>query len=535
MSNMENNIDEALDSNTPVLIGAGQCVHRPSVNRTIASTSELNLPPKSPIDMMADAVALAANDTGLGEKIYAYIDNITLTRFIVDAPTARPLPFGKYDNPPQTIAKRLGVKPSHLTYGPTGGNSPQLLVNLMAERIAKGEHQLVLLAGSECIHSLVRALKAGEKLDWRDDETRENMEDLGHKEPFGSSKSEIAHGLHHPINAYPMFENALRAHLGESFDQHQSQIGRLMAPFSQIAARHPQAWFPKAHEPSEIVQVGDNNRYVGFPYTKYMNAIMQVDQSAALIMTNIRTAQRLGVPREKWVFLHGCADVNDIWLMSERSNFHSSPAIRLMGKTALDMAGWAIDDVDFIDIYSCFPSAVQIGRDELGIAKDDPRALTVTGGLPYFGGCGNNYAMHAIATMIDRLRAQPGSKGLCTANGWYLTKHAIGLYSTTPTQNKEWQRIAPAKLQAEIDAIEHPREIAKAEGAAKIETYTVIHGRQGPKHGLIIGRLVETDRRFVAQVKNPSERDRLMCRDACGLPGQVHPDADGFNIWTPET
>ena len=523
---MKNENAKNVDPKTPVIIGVGQCVHRP---RTDDSPQDPN-----PINMMAEAAQLAAADTSLGQKILQHIDNIALTRFIVDAPTARSLPFKKYGNPPQSLAKSLNIQPPHLTYGPTGGNSPQLLVNLMAERIAQGQHQAVLLAGAECMHSLVRALKADKKLNWHDDEAANNMEDLGQNEPFGSSKSEIAHGLHMPINAYPMFENAIRKHLGHTFHQHQTHIGQLMAPLSQVAAHHPQAWFPKAHRPDEIAEVGDNNRYVGFPYTKYMNAIMQVDQSAALIMTNVETAERLGVPREKWVFLHGCADVNDVWLMSERNDFHSSPAIRLMGQTALDMAGWRIDDVDLIDIYSCFPSAIQISRDELGIASDDPRALTVTGGLPYFGGCGNNYAMHAIASLVERLREKPGSKGISTANGWYLTKHSIGLYATTPFENK-WQRITPSSLQAEIDAIKHPQEITSPEGAAKIETYTVLHDRQGPKNGLIIGRLNENGHRFVAHITKPEERDRLMSQDACGMSGHVQPNADNINIFTPAT
>ncbi len=519
---------QGVDPHTPILIGAGQCVQRAG-SQTV----------KSPIQMMADAAALAAVNTGLGDRLWPQIDTLLVTRFIVDAPTARPLPFDKYQNPPRTLAKQLDITPPHLVYGPTGGNSPQLLVNLMAERIAQGQHKLVLLAGSECMHSLVRALKDGTRPAWHDQEAKDDkddMEDLGQGESFGSSKSEIAHGLHMPINVYPMFENAIREHRGQNFEEHQNQIGELMAPFSQVAARHPQAWFPKTHQPQDIAKASPDNRYVGFPYTKYMNAIMQVDQSAALVMTNVETAEQLGIPPEKWVFLHGCADVNDIWLVSERINFHSSPAIRLMGKTALDMAGWRIDDVDLIDIYSCFPSAVQISRNALGIAEDDPRALTVTGGLPYFGGCGNNYTMHAIATMMEQLRARPGSKGLCTANGWYLTKHAIGLYSTLPRKKahkEKWQRTPPAKLQAEIDANDHPQAIDSAQGAAHIEAYTVVHKREGPQHGLIIGRLKDTGQRFTALVKNSASCAQMMTQNHFQQDGQVAVDDKGLNIWTP--
>ena len=52
------------------------------------------------------------------------------------------------------------------------------------------------------------------------------------------------------------------------------------------------------------------------------------------------------------------------------------------------------------DIYSCFPSSVNLGCDALGLDPFDPRGLTVTGGLPYAGGAASACLMHAIATMV---------------------------------------------------------------------------------------------------------------------------------------
>jgi acetyl-CoA C-acetyltransferase len=332
-----------------------------------------------------------------------------------------------------------------------------------------------------------------------------------------------------------MFENAIRGKAGRSVKDHQLAIGRLMAPFTEIAAKHPQAWFPIARTAEEIATPTDDNRYVGFPYTKYMNAIMQVDQAAAVVMMSVKKARELGVPQSKWVFLHGCADANDLWYPTERVNYHSSPAIRMMGKKAFAMSGWSIDQIDYFDLYSCFPSAVQIGRNELGIAEDDPRALTVTGGLPYFGGAGNNYVMHSIATMVDKLRAKPGTKGLVTSNGWYVTKHGLGLYSTTPREGK-WERENPATYQAEIDAEKHPKVEEKPNGKAKIETYTVVHGRGGPEFAILFGRLAENDARFVAHTPNdPATLQDMLTRDQLGRPGTVKAAADGsVNLFTPE-
>jgi acetyl-CoA C-acetyltransferase len=111
-----------------------------------------------------------------------------------------------------------------------------------------------------------------------------------------------------------------------------------------------------------------------------------VDQAAALIMTSVGEARGLGIPESKWVYLHGCADGHDHWHVSDRNDLHSSPAIRWGAKKAMEMAGKTLDDVQFFDLYSCFPSAVEIGCQEIGLAEDDPRGLTVTGGLAFFGG-----------------------------------------------------------------------------------------------------------------------------------------------------
>ncbi len=151
------------------------------------------------------------------------------------------------------------------------------------------------------------------------------------------------------------------------------------------------------------------------------------------------------------MFLHGCADGTDTWVVSERDKLDSSPAIRGCARIALDMAGKKVADIDAFDLYSCFPSAVEVAMVEIGIPTDDPRPISVTGGLPFFGGPGNNYVTHSIAEMMNVVRARPGSFGMVTANGNYLTKHSAGLYSTEPTKGA-WKREDPKKFQAELDA-----------------------------------------------------------------------------------
>ena len=186
---------------------------------------------------------------------------------------------------------------------------------------------------------------------------------------------------------------------------------------------------------------------VGLPYTKVMNSNNAVEQSAAVLLCSVEVAERLGVPRDRWVFPLAGADAHEHPYVSHRDTLYTAPAVGIAGRAALAAAGKTIDDVDHVDLYSCFPVAVQVGAAELGLDLD--RQLTVTGGLSFAGGPWNNYVMHSIATMVDALRDDPGTTGLVWANGGYLTKHAFGLYSTEPPADG-FRHVHP---QDEIDAL----------------------------------------------------------------------------------
>ena len=509
--------------NMPILVGCGQFTQRTAQTGKFEDSLD-------PMQLLAIAADRALADTGAAENLKSRIDNISVVRFTADSSEAGRLPIGQYTNPPRSLGKRIGATARREYYTSAGGNTPQWLVNRTAEEIANGETTVALLAGSEDLATLLGALNKGVPLNWGEDAGGKPI-DIGDNRK-GSNDIEKAHALYFPVNTYPLFENAIRGQKGRSVKEHQLALGRLFSPFSKVAAQNPHAWFPKFRSPEEIATPADNNRYVGFPYTKYMNAVIQVDMAAAVVMTNVRTARELGIAEDKWVYLHGCADATDIWHVSERVNFHSSPAIRMMGRKALAMAGKTIGDMDFLDLYSCFPSAVEIGCSELGIAEDDPRGLTITGGLPYFGGAGNNYVMHSIVTMMEKVRAKRGSFGLLTANGWYVTKHSLGIYSTTPVKG-EWKREDPKTYQAELDAMARPVVDPKPEGEGTIETYTVMHDRGGPKIGIIVGRL-QNGSRFLAHTPNdPATLADLMERECLGRRGHVTPGAT-TNTFVPQ-
>ncbi|HXC54673.1 MAG TPA: hypothetical protein VNU97_05220, partial [Rhizomicrobium sp.] len=338
----------------------------------------------------------------------------------------------------------------------------------------------------------------------------------------GTTDYERRHGLAFPVNVYPLFENGLRGMKRRNSAEHLAWLGKFFSPYTRVASQNPYAWFPTYRSPEEISTPSDKNRFVGFPYTKYLNAVIEVDMAAAVVMTSVAKARELGIPESRWVFLHGCGDASDIWNVSERVNFHSSPAIRAIGKKAFAMADIDVGDVSFIDLYSCFPSAVEIGCLELGIAPDDPRGLTVTGGLPYFGGPGNNYVMHSIVQMADKVRKAPGKFGLVTGNGWYVTKHSAGIYSAKPTEGK-WRREDPKSYQKDIDTMAHPAVIEKPSGGATVETYTVVTDRRGKRFGIVVG-WQDGDKRFLAHTPDDDATlDRMMHEEMLGRPGTVTP------------
>jgi acetyl-CoA C-acetyltransferase len=194
------------------------------------------------------------------------------------------------------------------------------------------------------------------------------------------------------------------------------------------------------------------------------------------------------------------------------------------------MAGLSMDDVTAIDIYSCFPSAVEVACSELGLREDDPRGLTVTGGLPFFGGPGNNYSMHGIAEMVARLRGKPDEVGLVTANGGYLSKHSMGLYSARPVEGA-WRREDPAAYQAALSALPKPVLAEEAIGDATVETYTVVFDDQAaPRLGIVMGSL-DDGRRFLANIPQTERAllDALVREDCVGARGRVE-RGNGINV-----
>lgn len=485
---------------------------------------------RSPFDLMAQAARFALADTGAPNLLQA-IDTVATIRLFADTSPRFATKLENSANPPKSVADRLNISAARYIYTWNGGNMPQYMVNQFAEAIAQGEIGAALITGGEALRTQHGVERAGLPVSWREDPGGE-CELIG--EPMrGWSDYEDRHRMRAAIVMYPLIENAIREASGRSVADHLAAMGRLFARFAAVAARNPLAIRNEAYTAERLATVDRDNRWIGFPYPRLMNAYPFVDQAAALIMASAGLARQFGIPDSKLVYLHGCADAHDHWFVSERTHLDRSAAIREGARKALDMAGRTLGDLQFFDLYSCFPSAVEIGCREIGLDPDDPRGLTVTGGLPYFGGPGNNYVTHSISGMMRQLRAHPVSFGLVTANGNYVTKHSFGVYSTSPFLGP-WRRESPAALQAELDGLPKCPLVENPSGAAKIETYTVMHGKTAPEFSVVFGRLLETGQRFVANTSaEPAVLDDLQRQESLGRPGRVS-SQNGSNVFVPE-
>ena len=471
-----------MNDNTPILVGSAQVTLR-----EIASPGEC----RSPVELAAQAVANAVGESGLPKEA---IDTLVMTRQFIDCVDAYEHPFGTSSKPPLSVARHAGLAVRRAVYGPEGGQSPQRFVNEFAESIYTGESGAVVICGAEATAAMRQALGNGWTLDWREDPPGE-MEDRG----FGQIMNalELRHDITFPPQVYALFENAWRHKHGLSVAEHRQLMARLFARFSEIAAGNPYAQFPVARSVEFLATPSPENYAFNEPYNKWMVAQDRVNQAAALVLTSVGNARKLGIPESRWLYLHGYADADDAFV-SQRADLARSVALEAAGQQALKMANRGVDDIALLDIYSCFPIAVLAACDALGIPWDGDRDLTVTGGLPFFGGPGNSYSVNAIAEMYQQLIARPGAFGLVSANGGYLSKESVGIYSTTPHQH--WMPANAGAAQEIADASPRETVLSSYSGEAVIESYCVVYKKSAPALGLAVCREPVANKRVLAKV-----------------------------------
>ena len=486
----------SLDPRTPVVVAVGQ----------VSQRAEDPTQALEPTALLAEAARTAADADG-GHALLAGLDTLAVIRILSH----------RYRDPAALVATDLEIDPCRTLTTDDGGNYPQMLLNRACLEIQAGRSEGWLIGGAETWRSRNAAHAAGLDLGWTDQP--EGVEPT--EEVRNPHKLFLPHEIDRrailPAEVYALFENAYRAAKGWTIDEHRDRLGRLWSSFSEVAAANPHAWIREARSPAEIRDPSPDNRMIGFPYTKLMNANNAVEQAACVVVTSVERARAAGIPTDRWVFPWSGSDAHEHWFVSHRWSLASAPAVGDAGRAALALAGLGVDDVDLVDVYSCFPSAVQIAAEELGLSTDRP--LTVTGGLSFAGGPWNDYVSHSIATMVERLREQPGARGLITANGGYLTKHAMGIYSAEPPA----QPFRHANPQAEVDARPRRELDESVDGPVEVESAVVTFDRGGAPSHALVACLTPEGRRAWGATTDPDAMARFTTVETAGDPGTLDP------------
>jgi len=477
---------------TPVLVGIAH------IEQRITDWTE----GKEPLDLMIDAVKAAVRDTST--ELVPQIDAIHVIGGL-----------WQYKDPAAYIAEHIGAGKVETGITTLGGNMVQYALSQSALEIQRGTKRVVVITGAECGNLAAKARKAGTQPNWKN--AAGDPDRVFNKGGFGSNEHERAVRLGGATNWYALFENAIRSARGESIVAHQTRISELWAGFSRVAANNPDAWIQKEHSAEEIRTIGPGNRPVTFPYPKLMNANNSVDMAAALVLCDTETARSMGIDESLWVYPWTSTHGTDTAEVSHRDNLYSSPAIRVAGNRCLQLANLGLSDIDHLDLYSCFPSAVQVAATELGIDQSS-RGLTITGGLTFGGGPLNNYVMHALVRMVKLLRSNPDNKAFVTSNGGLLTKHAFGVYATTPPDKP----FLYEDCQEEIDLMPK-RAVTDHVGTATVESYVVMYQGESPAHA-VIAALTEDGTRTWGMTQNEEDMLDMTRSELIGRTVQI--DAD---------
>jgi acetyl-CoA C-acetyltransferase len=433
-----------LDARTPILVGAGQLMQR----------CEDPADGEEPLELIAQAMQRAADDAG-APTLLERADSIRITQGLWD-----------YTNPAGLLGERFGARGAQTALGPISGSTVQLMINDAALAIRRGDLDVVFVAGGEAEHTKRRRKRAGLDAGWT--EQPDGKPDLGFEadKPM-MTQEEVALRIARPVAAFSLFENAIRYARGETLDAHRERVSELWSGISAVAANNPYAWIREPRSAQAIRTATADNRMISWPYTKSMCSNMVVDQAASVVLCSVGTARSLGIAPDRWIFPVAATDATYSPFMSNRMDFHTCPAMGVAGRRALELAQIGIEDIDHLDLYSCFPAAVQMAMSELEVPAD--RTLSVTGGLGFAGGPFNSYVLHSTATMMEKLRAEPGRRGLVTSLGGLFSKHAFGIYASAPPERDFAHDNVDAELQRAPE-----REVGPArEGRAEVETYVI--------------------------------------------------------------
>ena len=459
-----------MDPRTPILVGIGTA-HRPPDGSAGVE----------PIELMAEAVLAAGKDAG-APGLVARARSIAV-------------PGGNwtYPDPARLVAERIGAADARTVLSVIG--VPQVTpVNVALDRIRRGELDVAIVVGGEAMASRLRAERTGRETpgggggnvlagNLGDNDTAVDPpvpDETWVPEGEFMAEAEVQTGMWAPVEQYACIDNALRVAEGGTIDQHLDEIAALWAGFNrvaqervareQVAQHHAAADFAEPRDAAFLRQAGPGNRALAFPYAKWHVSQWSVDQAAALILCSVGVAEAAGVSRDRWIFPAVSVESSFACSLTKRAEMHRWPAMAVLGAAAADHIGRSLDEVDHVELYSCFPAAVRVQQRELGLPHDG--IPTLTGGMTFAGGPFNNFTYQATAAVVERLRAAGDGLGMVTTVSGLLTKPGLTVWSAHP----------PERDALVLDLVDTAREAtavvdvtSSSSGAATVATYTVTY------------------------------------------------------------
>lgn len=476
----------SLPENTPVIIGVGTYQqHQQEPTQCLEAWQ-----------LMAEAIRLASVDASPEpDVLLSGINSIAV-----------PQGMWPYKNPAALVAKEVGANNAKSIYATIG--IPQLtLLSDACQMVIENPQHIAVITGGEAKYRSLMAQIQGLELQDTADISEPDRSIISEDDLWSDIESE--RGLVMPTEFYAIMESAMRYSESLDVDAHRTKISKLYQRFSEIAAANPDAWYQEAFTENAIKEPVGKNAMLAFPYTKKHNTQWNVNQAAAIIVTSVAKARELNIAEEKWVF--PLANTQSCYAVpvSQRPQLHSHQGTKLAAEKLYQLAGIKPSDIDFVELYSCFPVAVRSYAIDakLGFERD----LTVTGGMPFAGGPLNNFTLQGLVRLTQKLREAPGSKGLISNVSGMITKQSFALLSTTPST--PWQF---ADVSGETEKTWPPVATDLAfVGDVKVLGYTVVFNKGQPSHAVAVCETPE-GKRTVGQSQSLELMQAMMQQEFCG-------------------
>jgi acetyl-CoA C-acetyltransferase len=448
-------------------------------------------------ELMARAAEAAADDAGR-RSLLGSIDRIAV-----------PQGTWGYSDPARLLAGRLGAGGATTHFGEIGVPQ-QTLVNDALRAIEAGASEVALVAGGEA-RARARRYEATGAVAPETAQDGAAPDVVHHREPEFFAPPELAAGMVvPPVQQYALIESALRSAEGRTLDDDRDEIADLWARFNAVAERNPLAAFGTARSAAELREPGPGNRPLAFPYNKWHATQWTVDQAAALILCSAEAARRHRVGPERWAFPLVGIDATHAVSLSRRRHLHRWPAMAVLGRAAAERIGRPLAEVELIEVYSCFPSAVRVQQRELGLPLGG--TPTLTGGMTFAGGPFNNFVYQATAAVVGELRRRPGAAGVVTTVCGLLTKPGLGVWTSHPDGRPPLLSDLASEAATATPSVDV---VESHQGTARVVAYTVTYEGMSPARVVVLGDL-DDGRRCVATATDPRLAADALASDLVG-------------------